>query len=221
MIPALAIFVKTPGLSPVKTRLAAVIGVEQAIRFHSLAALATAAVVRSCEPDLIAYWAVAESIEATRAAWPDFAQTAQGEGGLGERLHHVYDDLQRRHGGVLLIGADSPQLTPGLLRHAIDALHDTKHAFVLGPAADGGFWLFGGRQPVPSSVWRAVRYSRSHTAAELREALMPFGVMATLPELRDVDQTEDLRPLAESLGAMRDLEPAQRELAIWLRGVVE
>ena len=41
-----AIWVKTPGLSPVKTRLAASIGVEAAERFHLLSALAVAASIQ-------------------------------------------------------------------------------------------------------------------------------------------------------------------------------
>ena len=221
MVPALAIFVKTPGLSPVKTRLAAVIGVDHAIRFHTLAAMATADVVRSCEPDLVPYWAVAEASEEIGVAWPGFAQVAQGDGDLGARLHHVYGALQRRHGGVLLIGADTPQLTPELLRHAVETLNDNKYPFVLGPAIDGGFWLFGGRQPVSLSVWNAVQYSGSGTAGELRDALEAHGAIATLPELRDVDDVEDMRSLAESLRALRDPLPAQRELAAWVCGVDE
>jgi hypothetical protein len=121
--PALAIFVKTPGLSPVKTRLAASLGTKAATRFHELAAAATAAVVHQCQPLLIPYWAIAETghPEAARA-WPDFASVEQGEGDLGARLDRVYAHLQARHGRALLIGADAPQLTSALLRQALSAL---------------------------------------------------------------------------------------------------
>lgn len=205
-----------------KTRLAATIGNAQATRFYVLATTATAAVARSCESVLLPYWAVAEIGAGARSAWPEFEQIAQGDGDLGARLHQVYSRLQARHGRVLLIGGDTPQVTPALLRRALAALNDNKHPFVLGPATDGGFWLFGGRQPVPRSVWLDVHYSQADTARDLCAALAAeCGTTATLAELRDVDEAEDLRPLAESLAVMHDPLPAQRDLMAWLPRVTE
>lgn len=221
MTPALAIFVKTPGLSPVKTRLAATLGSSAAVRFYMLAAAATADVARCCEPALIPYWAVAETGPETHTTWQGFAQVGQGEGDLGARLHHVYAQLQQRHGAVLLIGADSPQLTPVLLKHALSALDVENQPFAIGGASDGGFWLFGGRQPIPRSVWLGVGYSKADTATQLRSALAAFGGIATLPELTDVDDAADLPQLVESLGALSDPLPAQRELAAWLHTALD
>ncbi|MHB1273108.1 MAG: TIGR04282 family arsenosugar biosynthesis glycosyltransferase [Rhodanobacter sp.] len=216
MTAALAIFVKTPGLSPVKTRLAAALGTVEATGFYRLAAAATAEVVRSCQPALTAYWAIAESGPVAAAAWHGFAQLEQGEGDLGERLDHVYAALQARHGRVLLIGADAPQLTPAMLRAALAMLDDTDKPFVLGDASDGGFWLFGGRAPIPKTVWCAVRYSQAHTASELRALLAPHGVVANAPMLTDVDHATDLPSLAHALTALPDPVPAQRTLHGWL-----
>ena len=215
MTPALAIFVKTPGLSPIKTRLAATVGAADAIQFHTLACAATAAVAGSCSV-LTPYWAVAEAAPKARAAWTGFAQIGQGEGNLGERLDHVYAELQARHGRVLLIGADAPQLTPALLERALAALADRSHPFVLGPAADGGFWLFGGRQPIPRSVWLGVHYSQSDTATQLRDALANSGAITTLTTLTDVDDALDLPAVLESMDALSDPLPAQRDLVNWL-----
>jgi rSAM/selenodomain-associated transferase 1 len=221
MTPALAIFVKTPGLSPVKTRLATRIGSSEAIRFYMLAAAATAAVVRSCELVLTAYWAVAETAPHARTTWQGFNQVGQGEGDLGARLHCVYSELQQRHGTVLLIGADSPQLTPSLLKHALAALDDPNQPFAIGRATDGGFWLFGGRQPIPRSVWDGVRYSQADTVIQLRGALAAFGGIATLPELTDVDDAADLPQLAAALSALHDPLPAQAELSSWVRAMLD
>ncbi|MDQ3495902.1 MAG: hypothetical protein M3485_10390, partial [Pseudomonadota bacterium] len=68
----LAIFVKTPGHSPLKTRLAAGIGRESAERFHRLAAEAVAAVARAAQatpPGLATAWAVAEDSALDDALW--------------------------------------------------------------------------------------------------------------------------------------------------------
>ncbi len=221
MTPALAIFVKTPGLSPVKTRLATTIGSSEAIRFHMLAAAATAEVARSCEPTIVPYWAVAENSPQTYTTWQGFAQVWQGKGDLGGRLHHVYAQLQQRHGAVLMIGADSPQLTPLLLKHSLAALDDATQPFALGNATDGGFWLFGGRQSIPRSVWNGVRYSQADTVIQLRGALAAFGGIATLPELTDVDDAADLRQLASALSALPDPLPAQAELSSWVRAMLD
>ena len=221
MTPALAIFVKTPGLSPVKTRLAATLGPSAAVQFYMLAAAATADVARCCQPALVPYWAVAENRPETRKAWPGFAQVEQGEGDLGARLHHVYAQLQRRHGAVVVIGADSPQLTPALLKNALAALDEANQPFAIGDATDGGFWLFGGRRPIPNSVWADVRYSQPDTVTQLRGALAAFGAIATLPELTDVDDAADLPKLAAALSALPDPLPAQSELSSWVRTMLE
>ena len=181
MTPALAIFVKTPALSPVKTRLAVTLGTSDAIRFYLLAAAATAAAARSCCPALTPYWAVAETGPETRTTWQGFAQVWQGEGSLGARLHHGYEAVQARHGRVLLVGADAPQLTPVLLKLALAALDDPDQPFAMGDAGDGGFWLLGGREPIPRDAWLGVRYSQTDTAVQLRGALAAFGGIATCP----------------------------------------
>lgn len=219
MTAALAIFVKTPDLSPVKTRLAAGIGAPAALRFHQLAAAATAEVARACEPWLTPYWAIAEAGPAARAAWPGFASLHQGEGDLGDRLHTVYADLQARHGRVLLIGADAPQLTITLLQQALIVLDDPRTPFVIGDASDGGFWLFGGCVAIPREVWMRVRYSQAQTAAELRQHLASFGAVGRVERLTDVDLVEDLPALRDALDSLSKPLPAQQALRQWLNTV--
>ncbi|MEO6800777.1 MAG: DUF2064 domain-containing protein [Rhodanobacter sp.] len=216
MTTALAIFVKTPGLSPVKTRLAAGIGDSAAQCFHRLAAAATADVARACQPWLTPYWAIAEAGPAAVAAWPGLASEHQGQGKLGERLHTVYARLQARHGRVLLIGADTPQLTVASLQQAVAMLDGEGIPFVVGDASDGGFWLFGGRVAIPREVWTRVSYSQAQTASALRRQLALHGAVGTVGPLTDVDTVEDLATLRRALEALGKLQPAQRELLDWL-----
>ncbi|MGZ8470613.1 MAG: DUF2064 domain-containing protein [Gemmatirosa sp.] len=152
---ALAVWVKTPGRSPTKTRLAHAIGRAAAEAFYRHAVDAVCEGVEhavALAPDLLTpYWAVAEDDPAAWACWTGFAVVPQGAGGLGERLSTVYDALSARHRAVLFIGADAPQLEPASLVAAARALAGSD--FVLGPAADGGFYLFGGRTPLPRDAW--------------------------------------------------------------------
>lgn len=214
---ALAIFVKTPGFSPLKTRLAAGIGSDAAETFHRLAAAAVAEVAAAAGVDVQPYWTVAEDAPEARRCWTGFAAIGQGAGPLGQRLHDVYDHLLRRHGRVLLIGADAPQITVELLHRAASALAGRTHDFVIGPADDGGFWLFGGRAPIAPERWCAVTYSRADTADQLLRQLGAPARVARLPPLRDADSAADLAPLARALDALPAPLPTQRALAGWLQ----
>lgn len=216
MSAALAIFVKTPRLSPTKTRLAKGIGTPAARQFHVLAAAAVAAVARAAQPDIMPCWAVAEAEALDDPSWADLPNVWQGPGDLGDRLHRVCQQLQSRHGRVLLIGADAPQLTVTLLRSALDALHDPSTPMVLGPADDGGFWLFGSRVAIPACIWHAPRYSSSDAAADLSQALRPLGNIASLPALNDVDTAADLPRLSDAMDALPEPLPAQQVLRDWL-----
>ena len=219
MSAALAIFVKTPGFSPIKTRLARTLGDAAAIEFHRRACAAVAAVAQTAilaGLPLLAYWAVAERAALECAEWSGLPRLWQGAGDLGERLDAVHTELQSRHGTSLLIGADAPQLSVALLAQALAALGNPATPFVLGPAADGGFWLFGSRAPVPAHLWHSIRYSQPHTAVELDAALTALGGIAYLPVLADVDTAADLITLRAALAALAEPLPQQRSLAIWL-----
>ena len=213
---AIAIWVKTPGLSPVKTRLAAGIGGVEAERFHLLAAAAVAAVVRRVATELpgtlTPYWAVAES---GATLWRELEVVEQGEGGLGERLSRVYDALLARHAFVLFLGADSPQLSPPLLADAV--ARTQRGEFVLGPAHDGGFYLFGGARSLPRETWTGVPYSDPATLGTLEGSLRSHGPVARLAPLDDVDTVADLAPLREALARARTLLPEQTALSAWLQ----
>lgn len=214
---ALAIFVKTPGLSPIKTRLAAGIGVTDAERFHLLAAKAVAEVATATKPEIVPYWAVAESAGLESVLWQDFARVWQGQGDLGARLHCVCAQLSAAHDRVLLVGADAPQITVALLRQALSALDDPATPFVLGRAADGGFWLFGTRNPVSIDVWRTPRYSTPDTADELSHALATQDQIAHIAMLNDVDNQHDAIAVMKQLRALPQPLPAQSLLCDWLQ----
>lgn len=215
MTGAIAIWVKTPGLSPVKTRLAATIGTEAAEEFYQLSAQAVAAVVRNAasnSPGFVTpYWAVAEADAVSNPAWREFPTIYQGEGGLGARLSHVYATLLQQHPWVIFVGADAPQITAELLGEAAQILDRSKD-FVIGPAEDGGYYLFGGATPVARALWVAVPYSASNTLSVFADLLRPVGTIRYLPSLFDVDTADDLARLRPLLAATPGLTPEQHRL---------
>lgn len=217
---AIAIWVKTPGNSPVKTRLAAAIGTEAAEEFYWLSAQAVGAVARQAAgaaPELLTpYWAVAEEAALSHPDWRDFPTVYQGEGDLGARLSHVYDTLLQRHSWVVFIGADAPQITSELLAEAAQVLNETGD-FVLGPAEDGGYYLFGGSKPLRHSLWVAVPYSAANTLEAFADLLQSFGCIQYLPELFDVDTAAELPRLTAELHRKSPLLAEQTDLSEWLR----
>lgn len=213
---ALAVFAKTPGRTPAKTRLAATVGAPAAERFYrrSLAATAEAADAAAADGELEVFWAVAEEDADDDPVWAGRRTVGQGTGGLGERLHTVYSRLIERRPAVLLIGCDSPHHTPDRFLRPAAALRDPAEPadFRLGRCADGGYWLLGGRRPVPRAAFLSVDYSAPTTAAETAAALAPLGLVAEEPTSFDVDTAADLPRLRAALRALRSPSPAQAAL---------
>lgn len=218
---AIAVFVKTPGLSPIKTRLAAGIGAERSAEFYRLSVAAVAATVAAVTKSSVAnpYWAVAEEAGLDDPLWQQFPRVSQGSGGLGERLSHVFAELACRHDVVIAIGADSPQITPELIRKAFDILrHDPLgSAHVVGRCHDGGFYLVGTNGPLQPAMWRDVPYSTPSTADRLVANLGSRGTVHQLIKLSDVDEAEDLAAIKDELNTAAMLSPEQRAVLEWVK----
>jgi glycosyltransferase A (GT-A) superfamily protein (DUF2064 family) len=141
---------------------------------------------------------------------PGFDVVAQCGGPLDERLAAAFAAVR---GPALLIGMDTPQVTPGLLTvdwQGADA--------VFGPAADGGFWALGLRVPDPALL-RGVPMSTARTGATQRARLAAAGLrVADLPQLRDVDTAADAVAVARQAPQTRFAARA-RELATILSPV--
>lgn len=218
---AVAVFVKTPGITPLKTRLAGTIGKESALAFYALCLETiqkTLSPFRQSTPALMyPYWAVAERQGLGDHRWHAFHRIWQGDGDLGERLHHVYSTLLSVHKHVILIGADAPQLSQDLMLQAHHILR-SKSRFVIGPARDGGFYLFGGSVVLPKEVWISVTYSQPSTCDALVARIKNYGEVAYLPILSDADVYEDLPLLAQELQHMQ--HPARGEMLDWIKAIL-
>jgi hypothetical protein len=120
--------------------------------------------------------------------------------GLGERLAAAFDDVGER---ALLVGMDTPQLTPELLLGGIDALRLPGVDAVLGPALDGGYWSVGLRAPV-RGAFAGVPMSSHSTFIRQRFRLRELGLrLHEQPLLRDVDTIEDALAVAAERPELR------------------
>lgn len=214
---AIAVFVKTPGYSPLKTRLAVGIGEERALDFYKLSTRFIADTLNNTQDVFKPFWAVAEKQAVNE--WSNFDVLWQGEGDLGHRLHKVYDDLLSRFSCVALIGADAPQLSSKILRESLEMLK--YHDFVIGPAADGGFYLFLGKKALPRSLWTSVTYSKDDTLEALLTKLKLEGSVALMGTLTDVDTIDDLVVLHSELSASARTEGNLEQLYEQLQSLIK
>ena len=149
------------------------------------------------------------------AALPVVVQRGDG---LAARLSAAFEDAAG-DGPVLLVGMDTPQLTPTLLTSACAVLASAASGAaspvaVLGPAADGGWWALGLTRGQPRLL-DGVPMSSSQTAVATRARLVERGYrVVDLPELRDVDLPADAAqvaaaaPLTGFAAAVRRFDPA-------------
>ena len=211
---AMAIFVKTPEISPVKTRLASTTSPEIALQFYENSIAATAAMAKTVEEMGMAvpYWSVAEKEGLENPRWNSFSSIDQGRGDLGDRLYETYHRLLKRHQVVVLIGCDCPHLSAAEVGAAIEQLK--KHPFVAGPARDGGFYLFGGKLPIERGTWNGVPYSSKKTLQVLSKRLAPLGGLQLLPVKTDVDTSEDLAQLKQEMTSSTKHFPSGQKKAL-------
>jgi uncharacterized protein len=137
----------------------------------------------------------------------------QGDGDLGERIERIFNYGLLQAPAVIVIGADSPALTAAHLQAALDALQ--RNDIVVGPSADGGFYLLGLHRG-PAGLLYSLPWSSSQTLQILKSRIAERWLsIAELEPLFDVDTPSDLLTLQEHLLTHPSLAPATR--ALWHR----
>lgn len=187
------VLAKAPVPGRVKTRLCPPCTPEQAAAVAAAALADTLDAVTRCK--------TGQRILALDGAYdapPRWTVCPQRGGSLGERLAHAFADTRRARTASLLLGMDTPQVTPGLLDSALGllAVADGPDA-VLGLALDGGWWALGLRDPRHAGLLAGIATSTATTGAETLAALRERGLqVAVLPALRDVDTAIDAYAVA-------------------------
>jgi glycosyltransferase A (GT-A) superfamily protein (DUF2064 family) len=139
------------------------------------------------------------ALAGTPGGWlpPGFDVIGQRGGGLDERIAWALSDARAAcPAPLVLIGMDTPQVTPALLAQAAEPLVSGTADATFGPAEDGGFWLLGLREIDPALVL-GVPMSRADTGARQLARLHEAGLrVRLLPELADVDTADEAERIA-------------------------
>jgi rSAM/selenodomain-associated transferase 1 len=194
--PRLLIFAKAPLPGLAKTRLIPALGaagaaaLQQRLIRRTLATAAQSWLATElwCHPDC------AQPFFAACAGEVTVELRSQQGADLGERMHHAFVTAAAP---ALLIGTDCPALSAQDLRTAAAAL--AAHDAVLGPAADGGYYLIGLRRPQPT-LFRAMPWGTDAVLALTRTRLHAAGLRwQELPLHHDIDTPDDLVHLPKEL----------------------
>ena len=182
-----------PVAGRVKTRLAAVLGADAAC------ALYRAFVLDLAERLGAMPYAVTWAYTPPDAPFPELLPGAgcrpQRGRDLGERLTGaIGEEFAAGPGPVIAIGADAPHIPAAALAEAAATLAHGADV-VLGPAADGGYYLIGLGRPAPD-LFAGIAWG---TAGVLEATLARAGAAGLAPHLLppsfDIDQPADLARL--------------------------
>ncbi len=192
MTPILQLFVKHPVAGQTKTRLAAGIGHQKALEAYRrlLERVKTIALELKDACDIEVWYGNEMPQEDLWCEGP-FTRQQQWGKDIGERMmNSMKQALDHGAGRVVLVGSDLPHLTTDIIRQAYSQLEH--HPVVFGPAADGGYYLVGMSEMIPS-VFTDMTWSVENVFAESVRRLKQLSVpYATVPTLSDVDTVDDL-----------------------------
>jgi uncharacterized protein len=177
--------------------------------------------LRPQEAALVAEAALADTLEVVAAArvgrrmlaldgapgdWlpAGFRVIGQRGDGLDERLAAAFADAYAIAPlPMVLIGADTPQVTVDMLGDAVASLESGEADAVFGPSTDGGFWMLGLRRP-DRSLLAGVPMSTEDPGRMLLERLAGAGLRVALaPRLTEVSTFETAEQVARQCPSSR------------------
>ena len=121
----------------------------------------------------------------------------QCDGDLGARMSHFFRTSQCDGQINILIGSDTPNLPVRFVEQCVDLLD--RHQLVLGPSADGGYYLIAMRKHLPE-VFEGVQWSSRQVLSQTLEIANRNSISyGLLPQLNDVDEIQDLKQLVGDL----------------------
>ena len=130
--------------------------------------------------------------------------------GLGDALAGAFQShVAEGFGQVVLIGSDNPTLPASVVETGRRGLSD--HDVVIGPSADGGYYLIGMERPHPG-IFERISWSTEVVYEETIERARQLGLsVLSLQEWYDVDTAADLQRLQDELTLLPpDVAPATR-----------
>lgn len=133
-----------------------------------------------------------------RAAFAHHATAMQTGPDLSDRLSMAFSErfFFHRTQKIIAIGADDPMLSRALIDHAFALLESVE--YVLGPAADGGYYLIGCRAlAFDPEIFLGIEWGTASVLQATLAKIRALGrTVALLPQRYDIDAAADLARFA-------------------------
>ncbi|MGO9172813.1 MAG: DUF2064 domain-containing protein [Rhodomicrobium sp.] len=114
------------------------------------------------------------------------------------------------HGAACVLNSDSPTLPAGLLIETAQVLAEPGDRAVLGPSADGGYYLLA-LKTMHARLFQNIAWSTGAVTAQTLDRAAEIGLAVhVLPEWYDVDDCDSVRLLIGELFDGRSFSPALR-----------
>ena len=208
MTRTIIVMAKAPQPGKAKTRLAATVGDAAACELAEAFIHDLSFMLATVDADVVIAWSGDREHRAfDEARARGHRLVDQGVGTLGERLSRVIRAEAERCDEVIVIGSDSPTLTPGHFVEAFDAL--SRADVVVGPSFDGGYYLLGvksawfthvGDHALIHPVFADIDWSTEDVFRQTLRQIRSVGGLCELTRFcYDVDTYDDLKLLRTHL----------------------
>jgi rSAM/selenodomain-associated transferase 1 len=196
----LLIFVKNPERGKVKSRLAAVIGADSAVRLYKNLVVQMLSTLNGGTFPLYVCFSPKNAQKPIKN-WlgTTYRYIPQNGKDLGERMRNGFiEAFEMGFKRVVLIGSDIPDLPLEFIEEAFITLN--KNDAVIGPAFDGGYYLIGLKdQTFFPHLFEGIAWGTESVFTETTKKLKRRRrTVYTLPHLRDIDRAKDLKYLISS-----------------------
>ena len=193
------VFSKAPIPGQVKTRLCPPLTHQDAAQIHQQ--LTTNTLKMACEETIcpIQLWCspspTHKFFTLLKEKFPITLEQQVGNN-LGEKMHHAFYSSLKSAQFVILIGSDSPSLSPATLKNAIKALKNNND-ITLAPAIDGGYVLIGLTRP-ERRLLEKINWGKEDVLETTLQRIKTLKLnYHELPLQWDVDTPEDLNRLQD------------------------
>lgn len=192
---AIVLFQKNPEPGKVKTRLAASVGNDNALKIYNILVKHTHEVIG--QNDAKKYLFFSNFIE-NDVKWAKYERKVQQGSDLGLRMFNAINEVKKEGAErIVVLGTDCYELNANHIAEAFEALETNDYC--IGPALDGGYYLIGTTAP-DEAVFLNKEWSTETVFQEAKTNIQNVGKkLAVLEALSDVDYEEDLKSLKEFL----------------------
>lgn len=183
----LVILLRYPEKGKVKSRIASVVGEDEALRIYT--DLVTITLENTSHLHIPVYLMYDGRMPGLEEQLRPFHYSRQPEGTLGQKILAAFRLGFNQHTKVIVIGSDCPDLDSTLIQEAFTQLSKTD--VVIGPAEDGGYYLIGCKKMNPG-LFSQISWGSDQVLKETVDLCHEGHLHYTLlPVLQDIDTVED------------------------------